>query len=232
MGSHRVRHDWAAKLTPFTFKAKVVRMGEKRKRGKRRCPMWCWLALTLNWQWTGRSATMFTSLEGLQRGALPLSSPQETKGFYLCTFFLAPVPHGPSFSTWESYFRLFPQLWGCIICPPAASQKASFHSHGVVLLLSPRRMVRSNRSKRRQLMEMWGRAPCQSQPGGSCSITHLSTVRPGWLDCLVFLWPMTFTPVILGGSFQIIGHNGWQPIALVQLVQAIHRACTTFSFFC
>ena len=32
-----------------------------------------------------------------------------------------------------------------------------------------------------------------------------------------------YSTVIVGGSFQIIGHGGWQPIALVQLVQGLYQ---------
>ena len=32
-----------------------------------------------------------------------------------------------------------------------------------------------------------------------------------------------YSTVIVGGSFQIIGYGGWQPIALVQLVQGLYQ---------
>lgn len=102
--------------------------------------------------------------------------------------------------------ELFPPLPPTLglyhLSPSSLSRKASFHPHGVVLLLSPRRIVRSNHSKktvngnmRKSSMSVPAWELLQHYPSLHCQ------TRMTWLFSLSVTNDF-YSTVILGGSFK------------------------------
>lgn len=185
----------------------------------------------MNWQPVGCSASVFASLEpGLQRGVMPLSSPRESRGVLSPHLLLISCFPLATLLCLESHF---PPLWGVSSDPQQPLGKPySTPTERCFSQAQGRRSVEhgwgTNQNRSRQSMEMWGRAQCLSQPGGSCCTmcwaVHLSPLS-GLDDLIIYrvLVASDFYSVILGGTLQIIEHSSWQSTAL-----GPNSACSLF----